>query len=81
MKKLATTAMSLAVLTSSGAFAQGKTRAEVYRELIDAQQNGLHYVTDTSYPAVNPIFMVQVDRLKQQRLVQQRATKTDSITN
>jgi Domain of unknown function (DUF4148) len=81
MKKLATTAMSLAVLTSSGAFAQGKTRAEVYQELIDAQQNGLHYVTDTSYPAVNPIFMVQVDRLKQQRLVQQRATKTDSITN
>jgi hypothetical protein len=81
MKKLAITAMSLDVLTSSGAFAQGKTRAEVYQELIDAQENGLHYVTDTSYPAVNPIFTVQVDRLKQQRLAQQRATTTNSIAN
>jgi hypothetical protein len=81
MKKLAITAISLAVLTSSGAFAQSKTRAEVYQELIEAQQNGLNYVTDTSYPDVNPIFAAQVARMKHQHLAQQRATTTDSTTN
>lgn len=55
MKKLAIAAMSLVVLMSSGAFAQSKTRAEVYQELIEARQNGLNYVTDTSYPDVNLI--------------------------
>ncbi|WP_341319100.1 DUF4148 domain-containing protein [Paraburkholderia sp. IMGN_8] len=73
MKKLAMAAISLAVLTSSGAFAQAKTRAEVYQELIEAQQNGLNYVTDTSYPEVNPIFAAQVDRMKQAHLAQQNA--------
>ena len=81
MKKLAIAAISLAVLTSSGAFAQSKTRAEVYQELIEAQQNGLNYVTDTSYPDVNPIFEVQVARMKRQHLAQQRATTPDSTNN
>lgn len=81
MKKLAIAAMSLSVLISSGAFAQSKTRAEVYQELIEAQQNGLNYVTDTSYPDVNPIFAAQVARMKQEHLAQQRATMTDSTTN
>jgi Domain of unknown function (DUF4148) len=70
MKKLAIAAMSLSVLMSSGAFAQGKTRAEVYQELIEAQQNGLNYVTDTSYPDVNRIFTAQVARIKQEHLAQ-----------
>ncbi|WCM22195.1 DUF4148 domain-containing protein [Paraburkholderia bryophila] len=66
MKKIAFAALSVAILaTSSGAFAQAKTRAQVYQELITAQQNGLNYVTDTSYPEVNPIFAQQVEQHKQ----------------
>ena len=65
MKKIAFAALSVVVLAaSSSAFAQGKTRAEVYQELIEAQQNGLNYVTDTSYPDVNPIFAQQVEQHK-----------------
>jgi hypothetical protein len=75
MKKLAMVAIPLAVFTSSAAFAQAKTRAEVYQELIEAQQNGLNYVTDTSYPDVNPIFAAQVDRMKQAHLAQQNAAR------
>jgi hypothetical protein len=81
MHKTAVVAISLAVLASSSAFAQGKTRAEVYQELIEAQQNGLNYVTDTSYPEVNPIFTEQVARMKQKHLSQQKATTTDSTTH
>jgi Domain of unknown function (DUF4148) len=81
MKKLAMAAVSLAVLTSSGAFAQGKSRAEVYQELIEAQQNGLNYVTDTSYPDVNPIFASQVARMKREHSAQKRATTTDRSAN
>ena len=75
MNKIAVVAISLAVLASSSAFAQGKTRAEVYQELIEAQQNGLNYVTDTSYPDVNPIFTAQVTRMKQQHLAQPNSTR------
>jgi Domain of unknown function (DUF4148) len=74
MKKFAMVAISLAVIASPGAFAQSKTRAEVYQELIEAQQNGLNYVTETSYPDVNPMFSAQVTRMKQQHLVQQNAS-------
>jgi len=48
MEKFAMVAVSLAVFTSSSAFARGETRAEVDQELIDAQQNGLSYVTEIS---------------------------------
>jgi hypothetical protein len=68
MKKIAFVALSLAVLASPSAFAQGKTRAQVYQELIQAQQNGLDYVTDTSYPEVNPMFAQQVAQMKEQAL-------------
>jgi Domain of unknown function (DUF4148) len=34
--------------------AQEKTRAEVRQELIEAENNGLRYVTETSYPTVAP---------------------------
>jgi hypothetical protein len=44
-----TLAVSFTAL-STNATAQGKTRAEVRQELIDAQNNGLNFVTDTSYP-------------------------------
>jgi predicted RNase H-like HicB family nuclease len=48
MKKSAMVAISPVVLASSSAFAQGKTRAEIYQELIEAQQNGLNYITESS---------------------------------
>ena len=56
-------AISSAALTTN-ASAQGKTRAEVRQELIDAQNNGLNFVTDASYPDVSPIYQQQVERLK-----------------
>jgi hypothetical protein len=66
MKKIAFAILSVAVLASSSAFAEGKTRAQVYQELIEAQQNGLNYVTDSSYPEVNPIYAEQVAHLQKQ---------------
>lgn len=47
--------------------AQEKTRAQVRQELIDAERNGLNFVSDTSYPDVAPIFEQQVSRLKQEK--------------
>ena len=65
MKKIAFAALSVAVLAaSSSVFAAGKTRAEVYQELIQAQRDGLDYITDSSYPDVNPIFAQQVQQRK-----------------
>lgn len=81
MKKFAMVAASLAVLASSSAFAQSKTRAEVYQELIQAQQNGLNYVTETSYPDVNPIYMPQVMRMKHEQLAQHNAAAVDSTAD
>ena len=68
MKKIAFAVLSVAVLASSSAFAEGKTRAQVYQELIEAQQNGLNYVTDSSYPDVSTVYAQEVSRLKQQAL-------------
>jgi Domain of unknown function (DUF4148) len=64
MKKLAMFTLSAAVLLSSGAFAQGLTRAEVRQQLVEAQQNGSQYVTNASYPDVSPVFQGQVARLQ-----------------
>ena len=66
MKKIAFAALSLVVFAaSSSVFAEGKTRAQVYQELIEAQQNGLDYITDASYPDVSPVFARQVEQHKQ----------------
>ncbi|WMY10154.1 DUF4148 domain-containing protein [Paraburkholderia phenoliruptrix] len=66
MKKIAFAALSVVVLAaSSNVFAQGKTRAQVYQELIEAQQNGLDYVTDASYPDVSPVSAHQVEQHKE----------------
>ncbi|MGF6757119.1 DUF4148 domain-containing protein [Paraburkholderia sp. GAS334] len=81
MKKYLVIAISLSALASSSAFAQSKTRAEVYQELIEAQQNGLNYVTDTSYPDVNPIYAAQVARMKQERLAHQNASGSNSAAH
>ncbi|TCG06541.1 hypothetical protein BZM27_25585 [Paraburkholderia steynii] len=68
MKKLALLTVSIAALAStafaSSAFAQEKTRAEVRQELIQAEQNGSQFVTDTSYPEVAPIYQQQVAHQK-----------------
>jgi hypothetical protein len=68
-RKLSVT-VSMILLASAGvitnASAQEKTRAEVRQELIQAENNGSRFVTDTSYPDVNPIFAQQVAHLKQQ---------------
>lgn len=70
MKKLMLLTMSVAVLASTGifsnAYAQEKTRAEVRQELVQAENNGQRFVTDTSYPEVNPIFAQQAAKLRQQ---------------
>jgi uncharacterized protein DUF4148 len=66
MKKLSFAVLScVALAVSSGAFAEGKTRAQVYQELIEAQQNGLNYITDASYPDVSPVFAQQVQQHKE----------------
>jgi hypothetical protein len=62
MKKLAMFALSAAVLVSSGAFAQGLTRAEVQQQLVQSEQNGSQYVTNASYPDVSPVFQAQAAR-------------------
>ena len=68
MKKLSLFVIAFAVVGSTNVLAQGKTRAEVYQELIEAQQNGLNFVTDSSYPDVNPAFQGTVAYMKQQAL-------------
>jgi hypothetical protein len=80
MKKFSMIAISLADFTSSSAFAQGKTRAEVNQEMIEPQQNSLNEITEISYPGVNPMFTAQVGRMRQ-RLAQQDAATTNSATN
>jgi Domain of unknown function (DUF4148) len=75
MKMLLQVAVCLAVVASTSVFAQGKTRAEVYQELVDAQHNGLDYVTDTSYPDVNPMFAPQVARMERQHVAQAKAAE------
>jgi len=66
MKEIVFIAIFATVLAPTSLFAEGKTRAQVYQELIDAQRNGLNYVTDASYPEVHPSFTTQVARSKQQ---------------
>src|ERR1700730_1237438 len=70
MNKRSSIALSMVFLAMAGitsnAFAQEKTRAEVRQELIQAENDGLRFVTDTSYPEINPIFEQQAARLKQQ---------------
>ena len=76
MNKYYVFGLSMMLLASAGiasnASAQEKTRAEVRQELIQAENDGLRFITDTSYPEVNPIFAQQVARMKQ---------KTSTVAN
>ena len=58
----AVAAISLAGIATQ-ASAQELTRAQVRQELIDAENNGLRFVTDTSYPDVSPLFQQQAEQL------------------
>ncbi|AMM17376.1 hypothetical protein AX768_24490 [Burkholderia sp. PAMC 28687] len=79
MKALAITLVAIATIASANAFAQTKTRAEVYQELIQAQKDGRDFVTDTSYPDVNPIFAHQLEQ-QQTRLAQEQSNTTVAST-
>ncbi|RKT99935.1 DUF4148 domain-containing protein [Burkholderia sp. Nafp2/4-1b] len=55
------------VATPASAQAQQLTRAQVRQQLIDAENNGLRFVTDTSYPSVSPLFQRQAEQMPQQQ--------------
>jgi hypothetical protein len=62
MKKTALFAVSAMLIAglSSSAFADGKTHAELEAHLVTAQQHGLQFITDTSYPDVAPAYRAQM---------------------
>jgi hypothetical protein len=68
MKKLVLFTATAIALVSTGAFSNAfaqETRAQVRQELVQAENNGSRFVTDTSYPDVSPIYTAQVERLRQ----------------
>jgi len=79
MKVLAIAVIAFVAIASANASAQTKTRAQVYQELVQAQQDGRDFVTDTSYPDVNPIFAHQLEQ-QQARLVQQKTSNANART-
>jgi Domain of unknown function (DUF4148) len=81
MKTLSVAVLFLATIASAHAFAQTKTRAEVYQELIAAQQDGRDFVTDTSYPDVNPIFAHQLEQQQEARLAQHQTANANTVAS
>ncbi|MGS0894674.1 DUF4148 domain-containing protein [Burkholderia stagnalis] len=59
-------AFSIAGVATS-ASAQALTRAEVRQQLIDAENQGLRFVTDTSYPDASPLFNRQAAQMPQRQ--------------
>ncbi|MGF6771478.1 hypothetical protein P3T18_003965 [Paraburkholderia sp. GAS199] len=80
MKTRLALTLSMILLASAGAVtnasAQEKTRAEVRQELIQAENNGLNLVTDTSYPEINPIYAQQAAQEQAQAQTQAQATQS-----
>jgi hypothetical protein len=68
-------AVCLLLLGTNAALAQGKTRAQVYQELVEAKRNGLDFVTDASYPDVAPINQTVVARIKSQQAYAQQSNE------
>ncbi len=70
MKKRTAIALSMALLAAAGietsASAHEKTRAEVRQELIQAENDGTRFVTETSYPDVARIYQMQAAQRTQQ---------------
>ncbi|PPK45752.1 uncharacterized protein DUF4148 [Trinickia symbiotica] len=72
MKTRLLVAALLAAAVAAPAHAEsmtGKTRAQVYEELIEAQRNGLRYITNTSYPDVSRIYAPQAAKRADETLV------------
>ncbi|MGR3908104.1 DUF4148 domain-containing protein [Burkholderia sp. SR8] len=63
----ATVAAISVASVATPASAQALTRAQVRQQLIDAENDGLRFVTDTSYPAVSPLFQRQAQQMPQQQ--------------
>lgn len=63
----ATVAAISVASVATPASAQALTRAQVTQQLIDAENDGLRFVTDTSYPAVSPRFEQQAEQMPQQQ--------------
>ena len=81
MKTLSVAVLFLATIASAHAFAQTKTRAQVYQELIQAQQDGRDFVTDTSYPDVNPIFAHQLEQQQEARRAHNQAANANAVAS
>jgi hypothetical protein len=68
MRRFTLIAVSIAFVATAGtsglASAQEKTRAQVRQELIQAENNGLRFVSDATYPVVAPAFVAQAAQLK-----------------
>ncbi|CAM2185437.1 DUF4148 domain-containing protein [Burkholderia latens] len=63
----ATVAAISVASVATPASAQALTRAQVRQQLIDAENDGLRFVTDTSYPAVSPMFGRQAAQMPQRQ--------------
>ena len=81
MKTLSVAVLFLATIASAHAFAQTKTRAQVYQELIQAQQDGRDFVTDTSYPDVNPIFAHQLEQQQEARMAHNQTANANAVAS
>jgi len=58
---------SVSALSVGAAHAEGLTRAQVRQQLIEAQQDGLGYVTDASYPDISPVYKAEVEQRRAKR--------------
>lgn len=58
---------SVSAIYVGAAHAEGLTRAQVRQQLIEAQQNGLGYVSNASYPDISPAYKAQFEQLRAKR--------------
>jgi hypothetical protein len=56
MKRFLPILAAATLLASSFVQAQGLTREQVKQQLVEAQAQGLEYITDTSYPKVHQMY-------------------------
>ncbi|KAB0644059.1 DUF4148 domain-containing protein [Burkholderia latens] len=63
----ATVAAISVASVAAPASAQALTRAQVRQQLIDAENDGSRFVTDTSYPEASPLFQRQAEQMPQRQ--------------
>lgn len=76
MNKFAVAVALLAAAGSSAVFAEGKAGSSGFQRLIDAQQDGIDYVINTSYRSADPMLVPEVERMEPRCLVQTPADKS-----